>query len=90
MHAAATCAQIAARCDPAIGDHDARAIVEQRCFGCHAADGIAHHDLTTLDALRAAPIANMVGTCQMPPDGAPLAPFDERTLLVAWSACQAR
>jgi hypothetical protein len=81
------CVTIAPACDPSIGDAAAIAIVHTRCFGCHDAGGIADHDLTSLAALRAAPIAQMVGTCQMPPDGeAPLAEPDRRAL-VAWAAC---
>ena len=85
---APACTPIAAHCDHAVADDDARALVERRCFKCHGAGGLAHHDFTSLDALRGAPIANMVGTCQMPPDGEPALAAADRALLVAWSACQ--
>jgi hypothetical protein len=75
------------KCDPAIEETAAVELVQRRCLGCHDRDGIANHDFTTLEALRRAPIAQMIGSCQMPPDGeAPLSE-PERQLLVGWSAC---
>jgi hypothetical protein len=83
----APCATITDSCDPSIADADAFAVVQKQCWACHEHDGIANHDFDTLAALKAAPVAEMVGTCQMPPDGAPL-PEADRHRLVAWSRCQ--
>jgi hypothetical protein len=62
------------------------ALVRRRCWACHGTDGIANHDFPDLVALRRAPVAEMVGTCQMPPDGAPLQEPD-RALLFDWASC---
>jgi hypothetical protein len=87
--AAHRCIAITPRCDHVVDDAAVFTLVRHRCWACHAADGIAGHDFPDLDALRKAPVADMVGTCQMPPDGAPL-PEPERTLLVDWSTCSKR
>jgi hypothetical protein len=84
--ARASCVAIAAVCDPAIDEARVAAIVEHRCMACHGPGGIAGHDFAAgIDALRGAPVAEMVGTCQMPPDGAA---EPERRALVGWAACQ--
>jgi len=83
----APCEQIVGQCDSSLDDNTVFALVQQRCWACHAHDGVANHDFATLAALRAAPVAEMVGTCQMPPDGAPL-PDADRHRLVDWSRCQ--
>ena len=81
------CATITPRCDHGIDDRAVMALVRHRCWACHAEDGIANHDFPDVAALRGAPVAEMVGTCQMPPDGSPL-PETERQLLVEWSSCK--
>jgi hypothetical protein len=81
------CATIAGHCDRTIDDIAVFELVQQRCWACHDRDGLAGHDFATVTALRAAPVAEMVGTCQMPPDGAPL-PDADRRRLVDWSRCQ--
>ena len=76
------------QCDggEAVDDAQAMQIVEQRCWACHGAHGVAGHDFVDIPALRRAPIGEMIGTCQMPPDGSVLSDADRRTLL-AWSEC---
>ena len=81
------CKTITARCDHAIDDAAVFKLVRHRCWACHATDGIAGHDFPDLAALRTAPVDEMIGTCQMPPDGAPLAEPD-RQLLVEWATCK--
>ena len=81
------CATLAPVCDATIEDASTIEIVHRRCFACHDAGGVANHDFTSLAALRAAPIAQMIGTCQMPPDGEPPLAEADRRALVAWSAC---
>jgi hypothetical protein len=83
-HAAPVCERIVPS-GVHVDDAEAIAIVRRQCVPCHDAGGIAHHDFTTMAALRAAPVAEMIGTCQMPPDGqAPLS-LAERRRLVEWS-----
>jgi hypothetical protein len=82
------CVAITARCDRAIEDAAVLAVVKGRCLGCHGTNGIAGHDFPDIAALRSAPVDYMIGSCQMPPDGAPLAEVDRR-LLVDWAACKA-
>ncbi len=77
------CPAVAA-CDPAITDDAAFGIVRQRCWGCHGTNGIANHDFPDIAALRAAPVVDMVGSCQMPPDGLDDA---DRRRLVSWAQC---
>lgn len=86
--ARAACTPVAPRCDPSVGDQAVFALVQKRCHGCHGDHGIAGHDFPSIEALRKAPVADMVGTCQMPPDGAFLTPA-ERTQIVSWAACAA-
>jgi hypothetical protein len=68
---------------------DARAVLEQRCFGCHAGDGAAaaEHDFTSMARVRAArpTIRDEVASCAMPPTS-PLDDSDADTLL-RWTAC---
>lgn len=80
------CTPVAPRCEPSVDDRTALALVQTRCYGCHGTHGVAGHDFPSIDALRAAPVAEMVGTCQMPPDGAVLT-ATERIQLVTWAAC---
>jgi hypothetical protein len=79
------CVVIAPVCDPAVADADVRRAVETRCASCHAPGGVAGHDFPDLEALRAAPVATEVGTCQMPPVGISEA---ERRMIVGWAACR--
>ena len=81
------CAAIERTCDPGVTDDAAFALVRRRCWGCHGADGLANHDFTSLSALRAAPIAEMIGTCQMPPDGERPLEMAERRMLAGWASC---
>jgi hypothetical protein len=81
------CAAIAPTCDPAISDRAALAVVGAHCRPCHDAGGVARHPLLDADTLRAAPVAELVGACQMPPDGAPALDDDERRILITWAAC---
>ena len=74
------------RCDRGVEDAAVLKLVKGRCWACHGTNGIAGHDFPDIAALRGAPVAEMVGTCQMPPDGAPLREPDRR-LLVEWAAC---
>jgi hypothetical protein len=76
-----------AHCDAAIDDAKVFAFVRRHCWACHATDGIAGHDFPDLVALRAAPVVDMVGSCQMPPDGSPLGEAD-RAMLVDWASCK--
>jgi hypothetical protein len=85
---ARACAAIRPRCDREIADAAVVALVERRCLGCHDAGGIAGHDFTSIAALRAAPVAEMIGSCQMPPDGAPVLAESDRRTLVDWSGCE--
>jgi hypothetical protein len=90
MHAQPrACVAIAPTCDRAIGDTEAFAVVQHRCLGCHGEHGIAGHDFTAVSALPVAAIGEMIGSCQMPPDGEPALAEPERRLLVAWAACRA-
>lgn len=79
---------MAGTCDASITDEAAFGLVKRRCWACHATNGLAGHDFPTIAALRSAPVIDMVGGCQMPPDGA-LLPDDERRRLVAWARCAA-
>jgi len=78
---------IEARCDPAIEDAAVMELVKGRCWACHQTNGIAGHDFPDLAAVRAAPVEYMIGSCQMPPDGAPLSEVD-REMLVGWASCR--
>jgi hypothetical protein len=82
-----SCTPIAATCSEAIGDRDALAIVVRNCSQCHGDNGVANHDLTSVAQLRTAKIADMIGTCQMPPDGAAPLRDSEREPLVRWATC---
>jgi hypothetical protein len=84
QHPAKACPAIAARCDRAVTDDQVFHEVQARCWGCHGAGGPAGHDFVDLHALRAAPVGDMVGSCQMPPQGLP---DPERQMLVTWAAC---
>lgn len=75
------------QCDKSIQDAQVMKVVKNVCWRCHADKGIAGHDFPDIAALRKAPVAYMVGGCQMPPDGNPLAQQD-RDLLVGWAACE--
>jgi hypothetical protein len=81
------CVAIDARCDPEIQDAAVLELVKGRCWGCHATNGIAGHDFPDVVALRKAPIDYMIGSCQMPPDGAPLGEA-QRRMLVDWASCK--
>jgi len=52
-----------------------------------ACRGSANHDFLDVSALRAAPVADMLASCQMPPDGAPPLAEAERRALASWAAC---
>jgi hypothetical protein len=80
---------IDAGCDATIEDTTVMKLVTSRCWACHGSNGIAGHDFPDLAALRKAPVGDMIGSCQMPPDGAPLAEADRR-MLVHWASCQGR
>jgi hypothetical protein len=75
-------------CDASITDEAVFGLVKRRCWACHATNGLAGHDFPAIAALRAAPVLDMVGSCQMPPDGAPL-PDEDRRRLVDWATCAA-
>ncbi len=81
------CVAVEEHCDRGIEDAAVWKLVKGRCLACHGTNGIAGHDFPDIDALRTAPVADMVGSCQMPPDGAPLRDADRR-LLVEWASCQ--
>jgi hypothetical protein len=81
------CVAIDAHCDPEIEDSAVLELVKGRCWGCHGSNGIAGHDFPDIAALRKAPVDYMVGSCQMPPDGAPLAEAARR-LLIDWASCK--
>ncbi|HET9623698.1 MAG TPA: hypothetical protein VFP84_20140 [Kofleriaceae bacterium] len=81
------CKNIEAKCDKSIADADVMKTVKTVCWRCHANKGIAGHDFPDIEAVKHAPVAYMVGSCQMPPDGNPLAQKD-REMLTNWSACQ--
>jgi uncharacterized membrane protein len=72
---------------------DVRAVLERRCFGCHANDGIAadEHDFSKYGVAHAqrVEIAAMIKECAMPPKGAAPLPADERRTLLAWAECGA-
>lgn len=74
---------------PTIDDATVTTLVTGRCGACHGSHGLAGHDFPGIAALRKAPVADMIASCQMPPDGAPLAE-PERRLLVGWASCQGR
>lgn len=80
------CAAIAPACDGRIEDAAALALVGARCGACHGPHGAAGHDFTELAALRAAPVASMLGDCEMPPPPLVLSDAD-RALLLAWATC---
>jgi hypothetical protein len=75
-------------CDASITDDAVFDLVKRRCWACHASNGLAGHDFASIAALRSAPIIDMVGSCQMPPDGSALADED-RQRLVDWARCSA-
>jgi hypothetical protein len=81
------CVAIDAHCDPEIQDAAVLELVKGRCWGCHGTNGIAGHDFPDIATLRKAPVDYMIGSCQMPPDGAPLAEA-ARQLLVDWASCK--
>ena len=81
------CKPIAAACESAPDDATAFAFVQQHCWKCHAAGGIAEHEFTSVSSLRAAPIASMIGGCEMPPDGERPLDDAERAMLIAWASC---
>ena len=81
------CKNIEGQCDKSIQDAQVMKVVKGVCWRCHADKGIAGHDFPDIPTLRKAPVAYMVGSCQMPPDGNPLADKD-RALLANWAACE--
>jgi len=81
---ARSCPAIAKTCDRSVTDAWVMAEVQTQCWGCHGKGGSAGHDLVDLAAVKAAPIADMVGSCEMPPNG--LSPED-RTKIVQWASC---
>ena len=85
--AGAACKNVEGKCDKAIQDAQVMKVVKNVCWRCHADKGIAGHDFPDIAALRKAPVAYMVGSCQMPPDGNPLADAD-RVMLTNWAACE--
>jgi uncharacterized membrane protein len=70
---------------------DVRPVLEQRCFKCHAGDGVAaeEHDFSRLETLRAQKmaLANEVGACAMPPSSEPALSDEEAERLLLWVAC---
>jgi hypothetical protein len=68
---------------------EVRPVLEKRCFGCHAGDGVAadEHDFSKMDRLRVdrSAILDEVATCSMPPRSV-LADADADTLL-RWAVC---
>jgi hypothetical protein len=71
---------------------DVQPIVRKRCFGCHAAGGVAadEHDFDDVAVMHAqrATVASEVVSCSMPPR-APLRE-DEARVLLRWVACGGR
>ena len=86
---AATCAG-----PPATYVADVRPVLERRCFGCHANDGVAAegHDFSRVETLRAQrrSLAGEVAARAMPPRGRPQLTDAEAQLLLRWAACGAR
>jgi cytochrome c553 len=81
------CKNVEGQCDKSIEDAQVMKVVKGVCWRCHADKGIAGHDFPDIAALRKAPVAYMVGSCQMPPDGNPLAEKD-RVMLTNWASCE--
>lgn len=81
------CKNVEGQCDKSIQDAQVMKVVKGICWRCHADKGIAGHDFPDIAAVRKAPVAYMVGSCQMPPDGNPLAEKD-RVMLTNWAACE--
>lgn len=81
---AASCPTIARTCDRSVSDAWVMSEVQTACWGCHGKDGSAGHDLVDVAALRAAPIGDMVGSCEMPPNGLS---DENRIKIVQWAAC---
>jgi uncharacterized membrane protein len=73
---------------------EVHAVLERRCFGCHAGDGVAaeEHDFTRADELRAqrSSMADEVSARAMPPASRPPLSDAEVDLLVRWARCGAR
>ncbi|HEY1549690.1 MAG TPA: hypothetical protein VGG28_17800 [Kofleriaceae bacterium] len=82
-----TCNAIAPTCDAAPDDATAFAFVQQHCWKCHAAHGIAEHEFTSVPSLRAAPVASMIAGCEMPPDGERPLDDADRRMLIDWASC---
>lgn len=81
------CAAIAPTCSAAPDDATAFAFVQAHCWKCHAEHGIAEHEFTSVPSLRAAPVASMIGGCEMPPDGERPLDDADRRMLIEWASC---
>jgi uncharacterized membrane protein len=72
---------------------DVRPLLERRCFGCHANDGVAaeDHDFSRVETLRAQrqSLTDEVAERAMPPKGQPQLTDPEAQLLLRWAACGA-
>jgi hypothetical protein len=68
-------------------DPTAFAFVQTHCWKCHAEHGIAEREFTTIPSLRAAPVAAMLGGCEMPPDGERALDDADRRMLIEWASC---
>jgi len=72
---------------------EVRAIIERRCFPCHASGGTAarKRDFSTYDLVAAqrSPFLNQLYACAMPPEGAPAPTPEERKKLLEWLVCKA-
>ena len=80
--------------DPPTYEHDVRAVLERRCFACHAGEGPAaeDHDWASYAVAFAQrrSIADQLAACAMPPPTAPRPSTEEAELLLRWIACGAR
>jgi uncharacterized membrane protein len=82
-----------ARCEGAPPTYaaDVRAILERRCFACHAGEGPAaeEHDFSRVDTLRAQrrQLTDAVAQRAMPPAGRPPLSDAEAATLLRWAAC---
>lgn len=92
----AGCAKLGAvACGGAVPKYggDVRAVLERRCFSCHANDGLAadDHDFSKFGVAHAqrVEIAAMIKECAMPPKGATPLSDDERRKLLDWAECGA-
>jgi len=89
-----TCRRVAPACAPGDNpgsDAEARAVLQRRCFGCHAAGGEAaeEHDFSRDEVVSAQRelVAREVAACAMPPSLQPPLTDAEADVLLRWGGC---